>query len=251
MRESATPNQCLNCGTALVGNFCSHCGQASNTSTITFKETFSQFLSSIFSLEGKLPFTIGALVKNPGKVFREYLAGKRASYYKPVPFFILLTAIYLIVQSLIGYDPLAGQFDAKVSEDAPELMKRIKTAARFMVEHINNILFLLVLSIGLLFKSFYRKRYKLAEYTAVGFYIAGIYVLLGLISILVIQFTSFTNPGTVPMFLLFAYLYYASATFFQNRNFGAWIKYFFLSLFCAYLYVIMAFALAYVWVSYL
>ena len=100
---------CLNCGTEIQENYCSKCGQPTNTTRITFKETINNFLSIAFSFEGPLWLTIRLLITNPGKLYRDYISGKRKIYYKPVAFFILVTVVYLIIRALIDFDPLAGE----------------------------------------------------------------------------------------------------------------------------------------------
>ncbi len=101
-------NSCLNCGTTLKGNFCAECGQPSSTGKISFKETIRNFMGIAFALEGPLWLTLRLLIVNPGKLFREYIAGKRKKYYKPVALFILVTAVYLILRAWIHFDSLKG-----------------------------------------------------------------------------------------------------------------------------------------------
>ena len=51
-------NRCLNCGTALQGNFCAECGQPVSTGQISFEETIRNFFGITFALEGPLWLTI-------------------------------------------------------------------------------------------------------------------------------------------------------------------------------------------------
>ncbi|NOX46877.1 MAG: DUF3667 domain-containing protein [Chlorobi bacterium] len=46
-----------------------------------------------FALEGPFWLTIKLLFVNPGKLFREYIAGKRKAYYKSVAFFFLIAML--------------------------------------------------------------------------------------------------------------------------------------------------------------
>ena len=127
--------KCLNCGETFISNYCPNCGQPASTGRVTFKDTLSSFLSSAFSLEGPLMFTIKSLTLNPGRVFHEFLAGKRKTYYKPVPFFILMAAVYIIIRSLLNFNPLEGNMP-----QAPE-GNIFREASVFMVANINNLMF--------------------------------------------------------------------------------------------------------------
>jgi len=82
MPQKLTGNKtnCLNCGTVIHNNYCSRCGQLTDTGRITFKETFANFLRIAFAFEGPLWKTIRLLITNPGKLFREYIGGKRKTY---------------------------------------------------------------------------------------------------------------------------------------------------------------------------
>jgi hypothetical protein len=50
--------------------------------------------------------TVGGLITKPGSVFREYLAGKRKTYYNQLAFYVLTTLIYIMTASLIHLDPV-------------------------------------------------------------------------------------------------------------------------------------------------
>lgn len=236
-----TTNQttCVNCEAPIAGNFCSHCGQSTSVHRITFRETIKDFFSSTLALEGPLLFTIGSLIKKPGMAFRNFVGGKRKPYYKPVAFFVVLTAIYLIVRSLIDYDPFAGQAqfqNANVHEQARKFIE----AGRFMVANINNIMFFLVFAIGVSHKLFFPKKYNLAEYVTIGFFVSGMYVLVGLFHMLFSTYIYFFSPQ-VNMIILFAYLVYTAASFHQERSFWAVTKYLLIGFIANLLYVFMGY----------
>ena len=151
---------CLNCGNTIKGKYCTQCGQSTSIGRITFKETVSSFLTIAFAFEGQLWLTIRLLITNPGKLFREYIAGKRKAYYKPVAFFILITAAYLILRAWIDFNPLADESVKNDLEDLTAISAKNGEVFRLMSANINNILFLLVFSIAFMLKLFFRKRYN-------------------------------------------------------------------------------------------
>lgn len=78
---------CLNCGTGLVGSHCHQCGQAAHIHR-TLGAFFHDFLHGVFHLEGKVWRTLPALVLRPGRMTREYIDGRRASYVSPIALFL-------------------------------------------------------------------------------------------------------------------------------------------------------------------
>lgn len=242
------PTHCLNCGTILISKFCHHCGQKASVGRITFTETLKRFLSSAFSIEGPFFKTVRLLLINPGKVFREFIQGKRKTYYKPIAFFILTTAIYLILRALIAYDPLEGQMGAVDQEGVPEAVLKSREASRFMVTNINNIMFFLVISIGLNLKLFFRKQYNLAEYTTIGFYVSGVYILFSTLVMFINKFTALHLQSIQLLFLLLI-IAYCSYSLFQRRRFGAFLKYLLVGLLSILLYIILGYGFSFLVVS--
>jgi hypothetical protein len=160
------------------------------------------------------------LIINPGKLFREYLEGKRRIYYKPVAFFILTTIVYIVLRSVIGYDPMGN---TAIEQNDKLDVNLFMAAGKFMVANINNILFLFVFSSGLSLKLFFYKRYSLAEYFAISFYLVGIYNLLGAIFMFYLQFV---NPELkfLPALLMLFYMTYALTSFYVDRKFMVAVK---------------------------
>ena len=244
--SSESSTDCINCGAAIQGNYCHNCGQTAYIQPITFRQTIADFFSASFSLEGPLLSTIWLLIKNPGKLFREFVEGKRKPYYKPVSFFVLLSAIYIIVRAIINFDPLAGTDPSK--SDAPEAAKAGIDAARFMVNNINYIMFFLAFSIGLSFKLFFRKRYSLAEYTAMGFYVGGIYIFVGTILMLIAKYLN-TLFNQEQLLFLIIYLSYCGYSLF--RKIGDWhaIRYLLASFLSLILYMILGYGFSFLIVN--
>ncbi len=225
----------------LSGNFCSQCGQKGNLGRITFKETLNSFMSASFALEGPLFYTIKGLILKPGDVFREYFSGKRKTYYKPVAFFILMTALYIILRTMINFDPLEGQVAIDPSSnELPRSVVKTRQAARFMVAHINHIMFFLVFSIAVITKLFFWKKQNLAEYIAMGFYISGMYILFGIPLMFISKYSSF-NANEIQLILLAIYILFCIGSFFKKRSFRNIVTYFFTSILSILLYISLGF----------
>ena len=237
------PIECSNCHAKTSGSYCQECGQSISVHRITFHETLGDFFSSTFALEGPLLRTIKFLIVNPGLLLREFFAGKRKKYYKPVSFFVVLTAIYLILRALIQYDPLEGQLPPTFENSPPEIL-RIRKAAYYMVKNINNIMFFLVFAIGLNHKAFFPKKYNLAEYVTMGFYLSGVYTLFGTIFMFFREYV-YPAPNQIALLILMAYLFYAAFSLHQSKSIWSMIRYFLMCFFSLVIYTVLGLGFSY------
>lgn len=78
---------CLNCGTPLVGSHCHACGQAAHVHR-TLGAFFHDLLHGVFHFEGKVWRTLPMLAWHPGRLTRQYIDGRRASYVSPIALFL-------------------------------------------------------------------------------------------------------------------------------------------------------------------
>jgi hypothetical protein len=233
---------CKNCKSPVSREYCKECGQRTSVEKVTFKETFQDLADNFFSVNAPFFKTLKLLFVNPGKIFREFLNGKRKTYYKPVSFFILITLVYLLVRALIDYDPFQNSTITVKDDSQSQLLTQ---ARNFMMLNIDKFLFLFVINVSILLKIFFFKRYRLAEYIAIGFYIAGVYTLFTTINMFYVQYI---NPGFqfLAMLLMSVYFCYAMVSFFQRRKIITAIKSFIVFSIGIFSYGMLAFALSYV-----
>lgn len=92
---------CLNCGTPLVGSHCHQCGQAAHVHR-TLGAFFHDLLHGVFHFEGKIWRTVPLLAWNPGKLTREYIDGRRASYVSPIALFLFVVFFTFALFNLVG-----------------------------------------------------------------------------------------------------------------------------------------------------
>lgn len=93
---------CLNCGTVLVGSHCHQCGQAAHVHR-TLGAFFHDFLHGVFHFEGKIWRTLPALAFRPGRMTREYIEGRRATYVSPIALFLF--AVFLMFAVVKNFGP--------------------------------------------------------------------------------------------------------------------------------------------------
>jgi hypothetical protein len=91
---------CLNCGTALIGAHCHACGQVAHVHK-TLGAFFHDLLHGVFHFEGKIWRTLPMLAWRPGRLTREYIDGRRASYVSPVALFLFTVFLLFAVLTQI------------------------------------------------------------------------------------------------------------------------------------------------------
>jgi hypothetical protein len=96
---------CLNCETPLIGSHCYNCGQAAHIHK-TVAAFFHDLLHGVFHFEGKIWRTLPMLVWQPGRLTREYIDGRRASYVSPIALFLFCVFLMFAVVK-----QFAGEFD--------------------------------------------------------------------------------------------------------------------------------------------
>lgn len=239
---------CKNCEETLVGDFCNNCGQRASIGKVTFNETFQDFMDMVFSINAPLMLTLKMLVVNPGRLFREYLDGKRKKYYKPVAFLILTTIIFVIIRSLINYDPMEGI--ARIQGLDTTTVNLVNEASQFFSKNGNNIVFILVFTLSLSLKLFFFRRYLFSEFIAISFYIIGFYTLM---TTVLTFYLKFFNPELrmIPFLFLLIYILFAVTSFFKSINFIVIMKALLTGIISILLYIILGFGLSFliVWLK--
>jgi hypothetical protein len=91
---------CLNCGAVLAENYCARCGQKSAVKRLSWHGFVEEVFHFFTHIEKGFLRTTTQLIIHPGTVAKNYLDGKRKTYHKPLSFFIIWVAIYLVVYNL-------------------------------------------------------------------------------------------------------------------------------------------------------
>nr|WP_294849615.1 DUF3667 domain-containing protein [uncultured Sphingomonas sp.] len=94
-------SNCLNCGTALRGNFCVQCGQHAHVHR-TLGAFFHDLLHGVLHFEGKTWRTLPMLAWRPGELTRRYIDGERAKFVSPMALFLFTIFIMFAVASFTG-----------------------------------------------------------------------------------------------------------------------------------------------------
>lgn len=102
--ESVT-HRCANCLTPLSGPFCAQCGQHVADYHRSVWRFVADFFDNAFCWDNKLFRTLDPLIKRPGFLTQEFMAGRRVRYVHPLRLFLFTSAICL---TLIQYTHHTG-----------------------------------------------------------------------------------------------------------------------------------------------
>ena len=95
---------CRNCGEALVGLYCSHCGQREGRGDLSFGEVAGELLDEVVSWDSRLWRTLLPLLFRPGFLTAEFIAGRRARYVPPFRLYLVISFVLFLVVSLLAGD---------------------------------------------------------------------------------------------------------------------------------------------------
>jgi hypothetical protein len=107
---------CLNCGAALTGPYCAHCGQQAHVHR-TLGAFWHDILHGVLHFEGKIWRTLPLLAWRPGELTRRYIAGERARFVSPIAIFLFSVFMMFAVFSLVG-GPFSSSDEARTSMSA-------------------------------------------------------------------------------------------------------------------------------------
>ncbi len=120
---------CANCGTALSGEFCSHCGQRAHFHR-TLHEVGHEILHGVTHFDGKTWNTLPMLLLSPGQLTRDYIHGKRARYIAPVSLFLLVVFLMFFVFSFVKISDNAAFDPANARANLAEMDKGLADLER-------------------------------------------------------------------------------------------------------------------------
>jgi hypothetical protein len=106
------PARCLNCGTVVEGRHCAQCGQSADAHVLSMKEVMGDVTHSLLHLDSRIWRTLRLLVRRPGELTREFIAGRHQLYIPPFRLYLAISIVYFALSALL---PESGLLDV----DAP------------------------------------------------------------------------------------------------------------------------------------
>ncbi len=111
---------CLNCGTALAGDYCFHCGQRAHVHR-TLSAFWHDLVHGAFHFEGKIWHTLPLLAFKPGELTRRYIEGQRARFVSPIALFLFCVFLTFATFTLLGHS--AAQLPEAAKQDLQKDMQ--------------------------------------------------------------------------------------------------------------------------------
>lgn len=183
---------CKSCGSAVVGHYCSACGEKVLTpDDHTLKHYLGALLNAFTFADSKLWNTLKAVVLRPGELSAAYMDGRRVKYMRPVGFFFLANFIYFLapifetfntsLYSQMHYQQHSNwtrpMVDAHLEENDLDLEE---FTARYEPASSNNAKLLLVFMVFALFVPlaiiYIRKRSYISAYVTAAFELMAFHV---------------------------------------------------------------------------
>lgn len=114
---------CANCETALVGAFCHACGQKAHLHD-RLKHLVEEFAEGIAHFDGRLWRTLPLLALDPGRLSREWMAGRRVRYVAPLHLFLFAVFLLFLIPNFTGRHMFDFGHDPEVAERAASFTTR-------------------------------------------------------------------------------------------------------------------------------
>lgn len=123
---------CANCETRLIGAYCHACGQKGHLHN-RLRDLLHEAAEGIAHFDGRLWRTLPLLAFNPGRLSREWRAGRRVRYVAPLHLFLFAVFLFFTVPTLTGRHlinlPNVNRTDAaRMQADAAEAARDARTA---------------------------------------------------------------------------------------------------------------------------
>lgn len=92
------PALCPNCDAPVHGPYCAQCGQETQITVLKLRDFSHEYFQHFVTLESRLWRSLWTLVRYPGMLTTEFLAGRRRRYVRPLPLYISLSfALFLLM----------------------------------------------------------------------------------------------------------------------------------------------------------
>ncbi len=211
--------KCINCEQIVEDNhsYCPYCGQKTDLRRLDFNQLMADLWNSFTDTEQGILLTIKQLVYRPGYVARDYISGKRKTYFNPFRYLVVMLAIVLFF--VLKFVPL-------VLDDSNSTPENIDFL-HFVFGNLNVFILLMSPIYALLIWLFFRKRQtNFVEILAFSAYLNGQTILFYMLSVVLFLITPSFAGITIVLFGLgiCLWLMLAITQFYQTRTLSDILK---------------------------
>lgn len=163
-------NNCKNCQSVVAGNFCSTCGQSTNTHRLNSHFVVHDIQHGLLHFDKGVLYTIKELFTRPGHSIREYIEGKRVKHFKPISLVVLLATLYGLL-TLYFKTSVVGGFEMGNDPKSTEIFQKIdEWASHHYVAYLLMTLPFVTLGSYLAFR---KQRYNFIEHFVFAAFLLG------------------------------------------------------------------------------
>jgi hypothetical protein len=133
--------RCPNCGATATEQFCPNCGQETKLRLPTLREFLREAAGRYVALDGRFWRTIIALMFRPGRLTREYFAGRRRRFIRPARLYLFSTLVFFAVTrffvepaTIVNLDSDARSGGSKRAAENVERPESGKSATGFYLD---------------------------------------------------------------------------------------------------------------------
>jgi hypothetical protein len=146
-------NPCKNCDTPLGTDFqfCPQCGQKNIELERPLPELLGEAVREAIDIDGRALRTLWALMRRPGLLTSEFLAGRRRLFTPPVRLYLVISLLFFFLTAWIAGKGILLNEDQTLESDAAG-------QARLFADYVPQLMFVLLPVFALLLKVAFRKR---------------------------------------------------------------------------------------------
>lgn len=101
-RLAARGGRCANCGTPLMGRYCSACGQSVDVHRRSVGDLAHDVVADLASFDSRILRTTRALLLRPGELAAAFREGRTQRYVPPVRLYLFVSLIFFLALSFSG-----------------------------------------------------------------------------------------------------------------------------------------------------
>lgn len=108
---AAVPGTCASCGAALAGPYCHRCGEKKlDRHDYTFSHWLEHTVDAFTHFDLKVPRSLWSLLRRPGVMTADVLAGRRVGWAKPFQAFLIANLLFYAASSVLGLNVFETPF---------------------------------------------------------------------------------------------------------------------------------------------
>lgn len=186
---------CLNCNSEIQGQFCSNCGQNTETHKINLHYLVHDIQHGLLHFDNGILFTAKELFTRPGNSIREFLNGKRVNHFKPVSLVIILSGIYALLSHFFHIDLFSNNYEMKGNgQEFNQFKTSIDELREWFAHHffVLSLIQIPIFSIGT-YAMFKQEGFNYTEHLVINSFITGQKLILLIITFPIIYWLEKTN----------------------------------------------------------